>query len=224
MLSTPVSSEQSVRRGLNPDYVPTDYTDLYEHYYEYITKLVRNARIYPDNIEDVSMSILEKFIENDVLHDFDPTYTTEYEGATRKAMFRTFLSGFVRLYLRHYIDRQRVKLQREPLSTNLPVTTGFGEASFTREWLDIFGPTTTDTYDSLYTEDLIQTLRGQLEGASNPAWVKCSLVDLYDAVILQVRANGKPNALELARTLGVSKHTVGDRMKSLKAAITEALA
>lgn len=208
-----VRSPLSPRRKRTPDYLPEDYSDLFTNYYAYVSSLVFGAGIDPQNVEDVTMAILTKFFENDVLADYDPDHTTSHGGVTRKAVFRTFLSGFVKLYVRHYRERQTTTSNREPLLCNQPVRDGsnsFGET----DWVELFGPPVVESYDDLQMGDAISTVRARL--ADLPGDSKCSIADLFEAVLAHLRDYGKPDIAQLANQFEVSQTTVRVRLARLK--------
>ena len=205
-----------------PDFVPTTYTELFDHYYAYVSTLVFKSGIDDQNVEDVTMSILSKFFENDVLSDFDPTFTSHYNGVTRKAVFRTFLSGFVKIYVRHYRDRQQINKQRSAISADALVCANIGSCSEVT-WMELNGPSLVDTYDDLETTDLINTVRSHLRQMAKTK-ERCPLTDLFEATLVHANLYGKPMVDSLAEQFGVSETTVRNRLSQLRTEIHEACA
>jgi len=199
------------------NYVPQDYTDLFENYYTYVTRLVSKNGIDPLNAEDVAMSILSKFIENDVLADFDPTY------GNREAKFSTFLGGFVSLYVRHHRERQIVRRVREPIIMDLPEAQGKSKHGM-GTWGEYHSKPTVETYDDLYGDDLAQVIRKHLLTLPTGSRArKFTLVDLFDVLVEQVKNLGEHNYPAAAAALGVTPPAVRNALPALRAAVRVAL-
>jgi len=207
-----------------PDFVPTTFSELFDHYYSYVSTLVFKSGIDDQNVEDVTMSILSKFFENDVLSDFNPDFTSHYNGITRKAVFRTFLSGFVKIYVRHYRDRQQINKQRSAISADALVcanTAGGSTSEVT--WMELNGPSLVDTYDDLETTDLINTVRTHLQQMSKTK-ERCPLTALFEATLVHANLYGKPMIDILAEQFEVSETTVRNRLSQLRSQIHEVCA
>lgn len=210
MTTTPVATATARSQA------PADYTELFTVYYDYVTHLVKRAGIFPDNSEDVAMTILTKFFEKSVLEDFDPEHTTNHAGVTRKAVFRTFLSGFVLSYVRHYRDRQQVDAYREPKIINSEFTAPDGTYG---TWADVYGTPTTETYEVLYEEDFINTVRRHLRSLPPPNSPRAPLPDVFEAALKQANETGEVHVPTLAAQFNVSTNTIYVRLSRLKAEV-----
>lgn len=200
--------------------VPQDFSEMFDRYYDYVVRLVAQSGIDFQNAEDVAMTILTKFFEKDALSDFDPEYTTEYGGVTRKAVFRTFLSGFVKTYVRHYKDRQRLQAQREGFSTDTVMFT-YAESGEYATWMDLNGPTYEETHEELHAQDLIVAIRTHL--ATVPprnAQDQCNLAALFESVLVQTYEDGSVDTAALATQFSVSKTSVQNWLKRLRAEVS----
>lgn len=197
-----------------PDLVPSTYDELFAAYYDYVVGLVVTSGIDIQNAEDVAMTILTTFFEKDVLADFDPDRHIEYGGVVRKAVFRTFLSGFVKIYVRHYRDRQGINKTREPVILDAPTP---GESSSDMRWIDFVGPTYTDDYSELTYARFVHSVSRQL-GCAKPAGptAKCTLPRFFEAVAEQVEQNGYLNVPELAKSLGMGETSAYNWMNRLR--------
>lgn len=216
------SSTRSIRRRIVPDVVPADYTELFQTYYEYVQGVVRDAGILPVNVEDVSMSILTKFFENAVLEQFDPEYKSAHGGVVRRAVFMTFLTGFVRTYVQHYRDKQWLQYKREGLSTD------WTPRNHTTTWLEEYGPRHLDDmdHDSLYDADMVRTIRTHLRTVQLKSRQRgCTLSDLFEETLLESNQNknGRIDVKSIAERLGVSPVTVRNRLPHLRTEIEAAL-
>ena len=196
-----------------PDFVPANYTELFDHYYPYVRGIVFKSGIDSQSCADVTMSILEKFFAHDVLADFNPEFTSTHGGVTRKAMFRTFLSGFVKIYVRHHRDRQIITKAREAISLDAP-------AGDDNTWMDYYGETHVDTYDQLMIEDAVLTVQDHLATLSDPRG-RCEMLDLFNMTLEHSVTYGSPNVEILSQYFEVSETTIRNRLKALRAEIHE---
>lgn len=204
------------------DYVPTSYADLFNHYYPFMVKLVKRMGIDGGNAEDVASTILIKLLEKDALNYYDPSYISEHSGVKRRAVFRSFLSGFVVSYVRHYRDRQQLLKQREVMSANQLVSEP--GTSSPAEWITVFGPTHTDDYESLHYGELVSRIKAQLKSYVPKSKAdKSDLPLLFDMILLQMEETGSLNVLELAELFGVSKPTIYAWVTKLQQEILEVL-
>lgn len=200
------------------DFVPSNYAEMFDHYYGYIRALVVKAHIDYQDVDDVSMSILTKFCEKDVLKDFDPHY---HADVARKALFRTFLSGFVLIYLRHYVNRQWVNQKRELLYLDIPDPTTSGSAG--ESWGEHSGLLNEAAVQGEWdASTLVQDIRKRL--LSEPAVQKCPLQDLFDECVRQISTADRTNVDQLAETFGISATTVRTRLRELRAIVGEVIA
>lgn len=211
------STGKTVR--LRADYVPTSFEDMFTHYYDYVVRLVATSGIEFQSAEDVAMTILEKFFAKGVLEDFNPEFTTEHGGVTRKAVFRTFLSGFVKTYVRHYVDRQRKQGEREGLSLDTPVFSYY-DSGEPVTWADYLGPRYVEEFESLHQQELVERIRTKLQ-VSDPrnAQDQCDMLAFFNAVLQQTFDLGKVNAIKLSKQFGVSDTTIQNWLKRLRSEV-----
>lgn len=206
-------------RSAADHYVPTSFEDMFERYYDYVVRLVSQSGIDFQNAEDVAMTILTKFFEKDALSDFDPEFTTQYGGVVRKAVFRTFLSGFVKTYVRHYKERQRIQKDREGFSADT-VMFFYSESGEAATWLDLSGPVYEENYDALHEKDLIQSIRAHLDSVP-PRNVQdqCDLRAFFEAVLVQTYEDGRVDTATLAEQFEVSKTSIQNWLKRLRSEV-----
>jgi len=204
------------------DYVPSSYDDFYRHYYLYVVKLVKTFGIEQRSAEDVAQSIILKFFENDVLSDYDPERTSSYGGSERKAVFRTLLSGFVSIYVRHYREKQFKLIHREGLGINLESASQY-RAPFTVEETTL--PLVIEEYESLVEFDLIRSIRAHLATTVPTNRLdKCNLPLLFESVLESYRADKRPSMPDLAEQFGVSTTSIQNWMKRLRVEIEKVIA
>ena len=141
--------------------VPSTFEELYKHYYPYVARLVATSGIPHQDVDDVTQTLLAIFYEKGVLEDFDPEYTSVYQGTTRRALFRTFLSGFVKTYVRHHRERLMIHAHREPTLLNAPATGTPGAPS----WYEEHAPVFEEAHDVLTEVELVNDIRWQLSTA-----------------------------------------------------------
>lgn len=217
-LSLPLTDENQSSR-LSRDYVPTSFEDMFDHYYDFVVKLVSTFGIDYQNAEDVAMTILTKFFEKDVLSDFNPEFTTEYGGVTRKAVFRTFLSGFVRTYVRHYADRQRLHKAREGFSVDTPMFI-FVETGEPMTWMDYVGPRYHETFEDLHEADLVRSIRARLNLVKpNNAQDQCDMPEFFEKILQQISELGRIDTALLAEEFQVSKTSIQNWLKRMRSEV-----
>lgn len=209
---------------------PTDYAELFRIYYPYVVNLVHKHGIDENMKEDVASDILARFFERGFLEKFDPTLTFEYRGTQRPARFRSFLSKFVLIYVRGHHDRQQRIAGREIQICDLPLTNG-GAAhtgATTERWVDVYGETADsheeDVLDIVMENDLVRGLRNFLADVPRRSdHDRCDLVELFDAVVAQVRDRGEYDIKQLSTSFGVSYTAMHTWVWWLKANLAEAM-
>jgi DNA-directed RNA polymerase specialized sigma24 family protein len=200
------------------EFVPADYTEFYNHYRTYLLRIMRSSGILEDEVEDVAHTILIKFIQHDVLKDFDPDYTTVYKGQVRKARFSTFLSGFVYKYLRHHKEMQDKRLQREPVIMDTPASDDSGETLG-----DFLAPAQPLDVDDFETLEALSSIRAQLCELEIPS--RSGRMDLplfFDLILIQVEEHGRVDTKELAELFSVSTTTIREWLQRIRPFFQEA--
>lgn len=203
------------------NFVPSDFAELYAHYYAYVAKLVIRFGIPMAEAEDVTQSILLTFYEKDALSDFDPERFNEYQGRLRKAVFGTFLSGFVRAYVRHYRTRIEVHAGREGLSVDMPIKSLDGDA---RTLYDLLADPVEENYDDLMDAELLAQVRAHLSAWKPQRPQSLLNMPLFFEVILdQLAEKDRVDASELAELFGVSTTSVQNWLKQLRSEIQKVI-
>lgn len=186
------------------DTAPSSYEEAFRHYSKYVIRLVQEFGIEAQQAEDVAQILWMKFFEKDVLGDYDPEYTWVYKGRTCRASFRTFLNGFVRTYVYHYVLRQQLGHEREPFSTDMT----FGQGDEEVAWYDLAVNAVEDDHDALLAYDLVRSISVRLAAIPPRSGNdRCRLDQVFQAVADQVESLGKIDAMGLARHFKVSKNT-----------------
>jgi len=191
--------------------IPTSDDEVFSKYFSHIKWLVSKRGISRDNVEDISMVLMTKFVEKNVLGDYNPDRKSDYvdpNGYHRTANFKTFLSGFVNSYLRHFSERDRVEAYRSSLSTDMR----WGENSDI-PLLDYLGVSVTDMTDAVEAEELIGHVMQYLKTVPGK-----DITLFFEFVILQVREHGKMDAKELAEMFEVTTATIYNWLKKLREA------
>jgi len=191
---------------------PESYEELFKNYYPFVVGLVGKQGISLDNREDVASEILLRFYERDFLNEFNPELSFEVNGRIVKARFKSFLSAFVVNYVRSHRDRQNLRVKREPLIVDAPATTLID--------IDHYE----DDYSSLYEEELVVKIREYLRTVPRKSRQdQCDLLALFDAVVKQVRMNGKYSVKELQAQFGVSPTAIHTWLGWMRLNIAKAL-
>jgi DNA-directed RNA polymerase specialized sigma24 family protein len=208
---------------------PSSYDELFRTYYAFVVGLVGKQGIAPDNREDVASEILLRFYERDFLAEFDPSLTFEVKGKVVKARFKSFLSAFVVNYVRSHRDRQNLRMKREPLIVDSVPTMDFVGPSPSSNYLSsksCAGDSSfyEDDYSALDEEELVEFLRAYLTQVPRKSRQdQCDLLALFDAVVTQIRNNGKYSVKELQAIFNVSPTAIHSWLGWLRQNIKEAL-
>ena len=204
-------------RRITADYVPESFSEMFTHYYSYVIRLVVTMGIDSQNAEDVAMAILTTFFEKDALAQYDPNFEGQHK---RKVLFRTFLSGFVASYVRHFRDMERVRRVRDLTYIDEPVTSSIDNSSYS--WIDLFGPVYEEDFDDrLNEEDLIRQIRARLVAtARSNSQDRCDMPDLFDQIVEQSKTIGKVDVKALSERFGVSTTSVQNWIKRLRSEVT----
>ncbi len=203
--------------------VPTSYDELFRHYYPYVTGLVHKYRVPDDQIEDVSMTLLSKFIEHNMLDQYDPEHMG---GNGRPVQFSSFLSGFIVAYVRHYVDKAAKQAHREPQwidqDADSLVRGGQDGLDGAVNWLDRNGFTHQDDLSDIEYDLLVHTIRLHL--ARIPVKRKKNFLLLFDLILDQLEEHGRIYIVELAALFEVSEPLVQRWMKELRLHVKKAQA
>lgn len=195
---------------------PASYEELYKNYYSFVVGLVGKQGISLDNREDVASEILLRFYERDFLNEFNPDLSFEVNGRVVKARFKSFLSAFVVNYVRSHRDRQNLRAKREPLVVDQGSYEGFVYSDLDAGY--------EDDYSSLYEEELVFKIRDFLKTVPRKSRQdQCDLLALFDAVVRQVRMNGKYSVKELQAQFGVSPTAIHTWLGWMRLNIAKAL-
>lgn len=206
------------------DFVPESFEDLYRHYYLFVVRLVRRFGIANQNAEDVAQAILTKFFEKDALEDFDADYASRWKDNNSAALFRTFLSGFVRSYVRHYVERQTLLRHREGFSADQPVASHRPNELRETTWLDMHDSGYEDEHPYLEQFYTVQPIREALRKLPRPEpFDRCDMSAFFEAVLRETLLNEKIDTKKLAVEFGVSTTSIQNWMRRLRVVVHNAL-
>lgn len=196
--------------------VPTSYDELFRHYFPYVKAMVLKYKVPYEVHEDVAMTLLAKFIENDMLGQFD----SERVGNTGKPVqFSSFLSGFIVAYVRYHAQKAHKAVDIERQYIDEPVYTDPNDAT---PWLDDRGFKHEDDLSGIEYDMLVHTIRLHL--ARIPVKRKKNFLLLFDLVLDQMEERGRIHIRELATLFEVSEPLVQSWMKELRKHIKKAQA
>lgn len=174
--------------------VPADYAELHQNYRTYVERLVYTWGVRYPNVEDVASAILEKFMEREMLKEFDPS---------RNVLFGTFLGGFVGAYVR-YMNTQ---LQRDWVreGTSIDIVVGGDTEGGDRTIYDIVAPKHYDRHEELEYVEFVTAVRQHLAyQAPTNARDKADLVAIWDLMVAQEHEHGRLQVSEIASHFNVS--------------------
>lgn len=198
---------------------PASNAEVFQQYHYYVRSLIARYGFDQQFVEDMASIIFTKWIEKDVLSDYDPTKKWESYGKVRTANFQTFLSGFVIQYLYHYKTREdrRASIECESVDFELPQADG-SQAP----WLDAQPEGVTNDLQSVEMVELVLDIEKYLHGVKPTR--HCSMEDFFAAVMRQVTAYGRVNIASLADEFNVSRSSIQNWLKLLREHIKEARA
>jgi hypothetical protein len=193
--------------------VPATNAEVFEQYFAHVKYLIRKYGFHEELVEDMASIMMLKFVEKDVLSDYDPT---KVHGNNKTANFKTFLSGFVVSYLYHYMSREIRRRDIESFSLNYSYELEDGDTDL---WIDQIPEGRVDDEYDYQTLDLIIDIRNYLQ--ENPKVMgqkqaPVKLEEFFAAVMAQVEKYGECNSKELQEQFGVSKTTISNWMKILR--------
>lgn len=197
---------------------PRNYEELFHQYWDYVVAFLRSHGIEEQNKEDVASECFERFYERDILSMWNPDHRVLYKGQERRVKFKSWLTGFLKLYVLGHRDRQTKQQSRYPLWCDTPVMTGGGHTdSQDITWLELNGEHVdsheNDVVDLISAQESANELRAYL--MTIPPRSKndtCDLPALFDACRDQIDRYGVPTnpnvspfrIAELADHFGVS--------------------
>lgn len=192
---------------------PQDYEEMFKEYYGYVCQLVCKFGIEEQSKEDVASSILLRFYERDFLAKFDPSLEFEYQQVKRPARFKTFLSGFVELYVRHHRDNQGKRASRYPLQCDMRLSSG-------DTWLEVHGPSDDSDYtfaeSKLIGTAVLQAVRGRLSEDQEQ-------LEFFEEAVREFSETGQLRVTRLQQRLGASQRVVARRMAALRELVAEVM-
>jgi hypothetical protein len=163
------------------------------------------------DVEDGVQYIMQQFVRNDVIAQYNPKTISGYNG--RPVTFAAFIKAKIALYcrgLRQNLERQA----RQPLMVDAPARDG-SEA----RWIDLLAGSC-DDYPSMSDHELLDRLREGL--ARCPAQAGMPLVPLFDAMTARFNAGKPMTPASMRRELGAQDNAqVEDWMAQLRTALHE---
>ena len=202
------------RRTRSADAVPADYDELHRMYRQYMTSLVLQGGIDPQQADDVVSLIMEKLLSRDIIRLYNPDQYMRASGTTVPPMFRTFLTAFVRAYLRHHVHRQRLTAWREPLTIDGDARDGDGVTELPNTvWAEPPASAEDDALDELEPDDELAPLRARLSGYDCG---EHTAVEVLDAAAASVNVSGTVSTKMLALRLGISRALAEQQLHRLR--------
>lgn len=182
--------------------------------------VVATSGIATEDVEDVAMDILARFIEKDGIAYYDPNHLhdvgehPDLPGARlRKAKFKGMLRGFTSIYVMQYRDKQMLRHRREPWRLEKPVNERgdtWYETNFSEQTEDL-------TFDAEVSVSLAQCLREAYTYLE--AHKSSSIRDYRKFISLCIEhgyLDGKLDRKALAEALGISSSTVTNMVRELR--------
>lgn len=212
----------------SPSGAPADYAELYTHYFGAIQAMVAKAGIHNQDVEDVAMAILAKFMEKDALAQYDPEKLFDvgehpkFEGPRhRPARFASYLRRFVFLYVKQHLDAQATQdRKRADLRAQ--------EDSTLEELIEIKAAGRSP--DHVASVDIIMTIQGVLE-TSEDIWKLRQQSELQfvrsrealEAAIYLAERGERVSGTAIAEHMGWPLSVGVQALKTIRAELREAM-
>lgn len=182
---------------------PSDYSDFFASYWPYVKQMVAKAGIASEDVEDVAMEVVAKFIEKDALSYFDPDYTVNIQGPmrtegsrTRHPRFSSLLKRFCYLYSLTPRDKQEVRHRNVPLRLEGPHPDRSGDTLVDRLADESCASTEDDWCAAMDATDALTRARGDFDEAT---------VILFDHCLAIASAQQNVNPRSLAKAAGIKQ-------------------
>lgn len=204
---------------------PEDYTELFREYFGMMLWEVSRSGISPEEVQDVTMDILARFIEKDGISYYDPNHlhdvgeSPELPGARfRKAKFKGMLRGFTRTYVMAYRDKQMTRHRREPWRTDTPVWKPGAKESVS--WLEATFGDDPEADDALIDSEISMALVQALREARSLLTPKTTVTRDYTAFIAACvkfgYLDGKLDRPAMMLELGISKGILNAMLREFR--------
>lgn len=198
---------------------PDNYSEMFERYFGMVRSVVTKSGIAPEDVEDVAMEIIAKFIQKEGLESYDPTRLHEVKNprtagpAKRTARFSSMLRGFAATYVLQHRDKQAIRHRKEPYRLEKPVMLETGEQT---SWGALMkAPELIDAAEtSLSIMEAVCRTRAAL--AEYPQRGRRDVVACFDAAVRDGLLDGKVDRRKIGTELGVSESTVGSMMREIR--------
>jgi hypothetical protein len=190
--------------------VPSSPEEFVRLYRDYVIGLVCKLGVPSQDAEDVADDILYAELrakdhegqEKGILALYNPEFTVELGGETRRVTFRAFLSSRVARRVRGKRETLQRRASRELLICDSPAESG-------TSWIDLFGGAVCDDYSHLETEEFLAAVRDKLARVPRTsARDSCDLIALFDELVSQVRSQGYIDRPALQERFSVGDTTV----------------
>jgi hypothetical protein len=174
-------------------HAPPSYEIFFRQYKNYTYWYLLKFGFCPNDIDDVVMELITRFMERDSIGVFSNGW--ESQSKTGQSVFRTYYTHF----LLAYAPGKKRNLARVSQSEILLCDKPIGERG-QDSWIDVHGPTVEFT-QALTDEESFQDLVSRLKDGIDE-----SLYDALFAVLDLMMAGGRVGGVAVARSLGCSEH------------------
>lgn len=208
---------------------PTDYAELFEEYFPMMLTIVRRSGIASEDVEEVTMDLLARFIEMDGMAHYDPNHlhdvgeNPDLPGPRlRKATFKGMLRGFTSVYVLRYRDKQMLRHRTFPWRLEAPVSTHDDTT-----WASLYDDATPDPVDALTETEVSVALAQALRGCLANLKARNAKRDYDKFLTLVVHygyLDGKLQRQKIAEEMGISVSTVASMVAETRAELHPVLA
>jgi hypothetical protein len=183
--------------------VPETYSELIDHYWGFVTTMLRRAGVPSEEVEDYGQEYFLRFYSKDRLSAYDPNY----RGNPTK--FTTFLGTDVKLFL---LQQSRGIMKRKMES-----------AAETDDFIIqvLSGQTVVCETEYRETVSAIRQFLARAGLVINRPTVKVSYVEAFDLCVVSYEKFGRVDRKALAEWLDVSDTTIGKMVRKVRAMVAE---
>ncbi len=197
---------------------PANYEELFVEYYPMMETIVSRSGIAVEDVEDVTMDLLLKFIEKNGIAYYDPEHlhdtgeNPDLPGPRlRKAKFKGMLRGFTATYVMQYRDKQMIRHRYFPYRLEKVTSSEEGNETFG----DVFTDTAT-LQNSEVAVCILAAVRRSKAVLAEKSTATRDYKAFVDLAIENGLLDGKLDRRSLAAELGVTPSMVSTMLKELR--------
>jgi DNA-directed RNA polymerase specialized sigma24 family protein len=185
---------------------PPSYEAFFEQYMSYTRAWVRKFGVFR-NVEDISQSIMTRYMERDSLGVFTPDWGSK--SSNGKSNFRSYYTRFIKTYVGSQRRNDARAAHKHLCIYDAPV--GSQDSGDTTTWGDVKAPVVELDTGAVEFEQLVAGLRAKVKNDE--------LVDATLALVMSTDRALRPS--DLRKELGINSRAANSALSRIRAALTE---